>query len=417
MSPALAAVAARVAVAAKGLASVMPKLITRYVFFELAKIFLVSSIAFVAMMLIVGIANEAKQRPLGPEILIQLVPYIFPQALMFAMPATCLFSVCVVFGRMAADNELVAVKSMGLHQSVIVFPVLVVTFLLSLLAVWVNDVSFAWSYWGIERVVLESSDKILYGVLEDQGSFKTGKFSIEVEGVEDRKLIRPVISTFGGNKNFRAVADEATLKTDMKTHSLTFAMKRGAVIVDGKQKGTLQFDQFEHPIPLKTPEEIAKATGDPNHLYLSQIGSEIDFQGKKLEAIREQDAMRACSQLLTGDMLGLSNVTWQQRMKKQADSVGRLAKLHVVPHRRWANGFSCLAFAMIGIPIALRLKTANYATTFGVCFLPILAIYYPLFMFGLNGAKIGQLPPLAVWLGNVVCMLIGVFLMYRQFRR
>ena len=395
----------------------MPKLITRYVFLELAKIFLVSSLAFVAMMLIVGIAEEAKKQALGPEILIQLVPYIFPKALMFAMPATCLFSVCVVFGRMAADNELVAIKSMGLHQSVIVFPVLVVAFLLSLTAVWVNDVSFAWSYWGIKRVVLESSDQILYGVLEDQGSFKTNKFSIEVEGVEGRKLIRPVISTFADNKNIRAVADIATLKTDMETHSLTFSMKHGAAVVDGKKPLTFQFDQFAPSIPLKSPEEIAKESGNPNHLYLSQIGSEIDSQGEKLESIREQDAMRACSQLLTGDMLGLTNVKWQQRMTEQTDSKDRLAKLHVVPHRRWANGFSCLAFAMIGIPIALRLKTANYATTFGVCFLPILAIYYPLFMFGLNGAKQGQLPPVAAWLGNVVCMLIGVFLMYREFRR
>ena len=105
---------------AKGLAVVVPKLITRYVFFELAKIFVISSFAFVALMLIIGIAEEAKQRGLGPDILVQLVPYILPKALMFAMPATSLFSVCVVFGRMAADNEMVAIKSMGLNQSVIV---------------------------------------------------------------------------------------------------------------------------------------------------------------------------------------------------------------------------------------------------------------------------------------------------------
>ena len=115
---------------------------------------------------------------------------------MFAMPATSLFSVCVVFGRMAADNEMVAIKSMGLNQSVIVLPVLAATFLLSLGAVWINDVSFAWSYWGIERVVLESSDKILFGVLKNERIFKTNKFSIEVAGVEGRRLIRPVINTY-----------------------------------------------------------------------------------------------------------------------------------------------------------------------------------------------------------------------------
>ena len=72
---------------------------------------------------------------------------------------------------------------------------------------------------------------------------------------------------------------------------------------------------------------------------------------------------------------------------------------------------------MIGIPIALKMKTANYATTFGVCFLPILVVYYPLFMFGLNGAKVGDLPPYAAWIGNAACIAIGAFLLWREFKR
>ena len=394
-----------------------PKLVTRYVFIELAKIFVISSFAFVALMLIVGIADKAKEHGLGPELLLQLVPYILPQALMFAMPATCLFSVCVVFGRMASDNEIIAIKSMGLSQSVIVLPVLAVTFLLSLGAVWINDVSYAWSYWGIDRVVLESSDKILYGVLKDQGSFKTNKFSIEVEGVEGRRLLHPVINSYSSNQNIRAVAEEATIETDIDTHSMKFVMVNGVAVQDGAQKNVFQFPQFEFSVPIKSAEEIKKESGNPSHLYLRQISSEITTQIGQLTKMKQANAMLACSQLVSGDMLGLSNGDWQQRLIEQTDSTKRLSRLHVVPHRRWANGFSCLAFVMIGIPIALRMKTSNYATTFGVCFLPILAIYYPLFMFGLNGAKVGELPPYGAWLGNLICMLIGAFWIWRGFRR
>lgn len=394
-----------------------PKLVTRYVFFELAKIFVISSFAFVALMLIVGIAEEAKKHGLGPELLIQLVPFILPKALMFAMPATCLFSVCVVFGRMAADNEIIAIKSMGLNQSVIVLPVLAVTFLVSLGAVWINDVSYAWSYWGIKQVVLESSDKILYGVLKNEGSFKTNNVSIEVSGVEGRRLLHPVINTYSNNQNIRAVAEEATLTTDIDSQSLNFEMIRGAWMVDGKDSKFFQFDQFSHPIQIKTPEQIQKEAGDPSHLYLRQISSEITSQTGQLTKMKQANAMLACSQLVSGDMLGLSNVDWLERLAEQKDSTKRLSRLHVVPHRRWANGFSCLAFVMIGIPIALRMKTSNYATTFGVCFLPILAIYYPLFMFGLNGAKVGDLPAYGAWLGNLICMLIGAFWIWRGFRR
>ena len=365
-------------------------------------------------MLIIGIADEARSRGLSPEILIQLIPYIVPKALMFAMPATCLLSCCVVFGRLAAENELIAIQSMGLHQSVIVIPALAIAFMLSLFAVWVNDVSFAWSYWGIEKVVLESSDKIVYGVLKNEGSFKTDKFSIEVQAVEDRKLIQPVITAFS-DETIRAVAHEAVLTTEPGSHALKFTMKRGK-FTHGKK--VFNFDStFDHVIPLKSPEEVAKATGNPSHLYLSQIDDEIVRQAVLLEELKQDCAIRACSQSITGDLYGLTNADWETRLENLDDAEHRLNRLHVVPHRRWANGFSCLAFAIIGIPVALRLKTANYATAFGVCFIPILLLYYPLFMLGLDGAKTGSLPPYGAWLGNLACVLIGGYLMIQEFRK
>ena len=394
-----------------------PKLITRYVIWELAKIFVISSIAFVGLMLIVGIADEARDRGLGPEILIQIIPYLLPKALMFAMPATCLFSVCVVFGRMAADNEITALKSMGLGQSVVIFPVLALAFLLSLFAVWVNDVSFAWSYWGIERVVLESSDKILYGVLSDQGSFKTDSFSIEVQSVQGRQLIRPVMTVHSNKVKFRATAESATLTMDLETNELNIRMKNAVVYSDQDGPMSYRDNDFQHSVSLKSPQEFEAKAGNPSHLYLSQISRAEEVQAEKIRQANQSSAMIACSQMLSGDLLGLTNEEWDVRLKEQQESVSRLRRLSVVPHRRWANGFSCLAFALIGIPVALRMKTANYATTFGVCFLPILLVYYPLFMFGLTGAKEGNLPPIAAWLGNLTCILVGIALLYRQIRR
>ncbi len=368
-------------------------------------------------MLIVGVVDEAQDHNLSPDILIQIIPYILPEALMYAMPATCLFSICVVFGRLSAENEMIAIQSMGLHKSVIVMPALFMAFLLSLFAVWVNDVSYAWSYWGIQKVVTNSSDKIMYGLLRNEGSIRTDKFSIEVRGVEDRILIEPIITfTDSSNNHIRLVAHHAELETKPESHRIALKLTRGSGSYEGKAEFVFDADEtFE--IPLKSPEDIAKETGNPSHLYLSQIGGEIKRQVHDLANLKRSHAIRACSQMITGDMVGLTNDDWSTRNVKLKDAKARLDRLHVVPHRRWANGFSCFAFAIIGIPVALKLKTANYATTFGICFLPILFVYYPLFMFGLNGAKMGTLPPYGAWLGNVACIAIGSLLMYREFRR
>jgi len=193
-------------------------------------------------------------------------------------------------------------------------------------------------------------------------------------------------------------------------------MTRGTISQNGKLE--LNFDsEFNHSIPLKSPEEVAKATGNPSHLYLYQIGDEIERQRFELDRLKQQSAIRAVSQTMTGDLYGLTNADWRIRLEDLKDAEKRLRRLHVVPHRRWANGFSCFAFAIIGIPVALRLKTSNYATTFGVCFIPILLLYYPLLMVGLDGAKAGTMPPYAAWLGNLACTLIGGYLMFKEFRK
>lgn len=381
------------------------------------KVFAISSAGFVLLMLLIGLADQARDKNIGPDVMLQLIPYLIPEALMFAMPATCLFSVCVVFGRMAADNELTAIAAMGLPKSVVVMPAIILAFVLSLFAVWLNDISFAWSYWGVERVVMASSDKIIYGVLEQEGSFRTDDFSIEVAAVNDRELIQPTLTLNSSrNQGIRATAASATLESIPEKHSIMFTMHNG--FVDAEGKASYRFDDYEqHLIALKSPEKVAKAFDEPGHLYLNQIGDAIKKQSQSIDHMTQDDAVVAATQWICGDMVGMTTTTWEDRSKELDKAVYRHHRLHVVPHRRWANGFSCLAFAVIGIPVAMKLKAGNFATTFGICFLPILFLYYPLFMVGLNGAKQMTLPAYGAWLGNIACLLIGGFLLIGQLRK
>ncbi len=381
------------------------------------KVFAISSAGFVLLMLLIGLADEARDKNIGPDIVIQLIPYLVPKALMFAMPATCLFSVCVVFGRMAAENELTAIAALGLPKSVVVMPAIILAFVLSLFAVWLNDISFAWSYWGVQRVVNTSMDKIIYGVLEQEGSFRTNDFSIEVAGVNERELIQPTL-TLNSSKNqgIRATAASATLEANPDRHSVLFTMYNG--FVDAEGKASYRFDDYEqHEIALKSPDQIEKAFDEPGHLYLNQIGDAVKKQSEGIDQMTQDDAVIAATQWISGDMVGLTSKAWQDRSKELDEAVYRHHRLHVVPHRRWANGFSCLAFAVIGIPVAMKLKAGNFATTFGICFLPILFIYYPLFMVGLNGAKQMTLPAYGAWLGNIACLVIGGYLLIGELRK
>ena len=66
--------------------------------------------------------------------------------------------------------------------------------------------------------------------------------------------------------------------------------------------------------------------------------------------------------------------------------------------------------------MAIRRRHGEFWGSFFACFLPILIFYYPMLMGCLDMAKDGSLPPQAVWLGNIVLALCGVWLMRRVVR-
>ena len=120
--------------------------------------------------------------------------------------------------------------------------------------------------------------------------------------------------------------------------------------------------------------------------------------------------------LLVGNIDELSQSRWQRREEDLESRKRWLYRLQTEPHRRWANGFSCLGFVLIGAPMAIRRRHGEFWGSFFICFLPILLVYYPMLVGVVIQAKDGVVPPQAVWLGNVVLAAWGVWLMRRVMR-
>ena len=127
-------------------------------------------------------------------------------------------------------------------------------------------------------------------------------------------------------------------------------------------------------------------------------------------------ATDATLQMLTGNLDELTSDHWDSRLGKLQRRYYWYHRLRTEPYRRWANGFSCLFFVMVGAPLAIRLRNADLMTTFGVCFLPILIVYYPLLVLAVDRAKDGALPPYVVWMGNVILCAAGAWLLRKVIR-
>jgi lipopolysaccharide export system permease protein len=393
----------------------MGHLIPRYVLADLLKVFGIALAGLTVLMLLVGVLRQALDEGLGLKYTLLLIPYILPDALRFTIPATALFAASCVFGRMAGNNETVALKSLGISPWAVLWPAYGAAFLLSLVTVWLNDVAVSWGRDGVRRVVIGALEDIVLSRLALRHEYSARNFSVIVKDVEDRRLIQPTF-TFRPRREPRLITlhcQYAQLESDGQVLRLRCYHGEGGDGEDWEYKFPNSW--FEHEFELEdlrrddTPES-------PSNKPLAEIYRQLEEVPRKAADIHRELACKAALQLLAGDFQALLGKEWQTEDHDLHILSYQFFRLRTEPYRRLATGFSCLSFVLVGSGMAMRLRNANVLSSFFLCFLPILIVYYPLLTFSVDQAKNGSLPPGTVWLGNVVLALWWLWLMRRVLR-
>jgi lipopolysaccharide export system permease protein len=393
------------------------RILTRYILAELIKVFLIVLVGWTALIFVALMGKEAVDKQIGLGPLVRMAPYLLPQALQFAVPASMLLAATSVFGRMSSYNEVVALKALGISPMVILWPAIALATLISFVAVVMNDMAVSWGKIGMERVVLESIEEVAYRQLSVHGSFNipSSPWSITVSGVEGRRLIEPLIlrQSYDDQEGQRIRAKWAELQA-FPAQGLVIARVNDFSWQNG-EKFMSDPDTRELPLSLDTFGSGGKSRS-PSNYALAEIKPAVALQQQTIQKIQQAKTAQAAFSLITGDFDGLSETAWQPHERSLASAQTFLHKLNTEPWRRWANGFSCLFFVLIGAPVAIKLRYSEFLASFFLCFLPILLVYYPLMAVSVKQAKDGAIPPQAVWIGNIVLAIAGLWLVRRVVR-
>ena len=393
-------------------------ILTRYVVWEVLKVF-VAALAGLTLMVTFGMGfSEGQKMGLPTMVMLRTMPYMLPEMLGITIPVAMLYSVSSVFGRMTGSNEIVAIKSLGINPMVVVWPVVVLAGFLSLGTVWMYEIAATWCRPSVERTVCESIEEIVYGVLQGQHSLEGDNFpfSITVKRVEGRKLIQPTIILKGqdGRPQTTISAEEAQLWTDRsdpKKPVLWLRCINSQVDIDGKRGFKPGELLYSVPIVVPPPDRHHRdwvAMWDIP-ASIAELRGEIDgLKQQRQKACEVWESFRKANKIL-GIVQPYGNV--EQVDEQIAEKEYRILRLRTEPYRRWSNGFTCLCFSLIGIPVAMLWRHADVLTNFFICFLPILALYYPLLMLSENLSTSGTLPPISFWMSNVVLTLPAIALL------
>lgn len=375
-------------------------IIARYVVLEVLKVFLLALVVLTLISTLGMGVREGLRNGLPPALILKTMPYMMPEMLGITIPVALLLGVTTVFARMAGANEVVALKSLGISPASIVWPVVIMAWLLSLGTVWMYEISATWSRPSVRNVVTRSIVDIAYGVLRTERSFASPKFSIAVKRVAGRRLLRPMITVHaqGDRPEVTFAAEQAELRSDAQEGGLMIVCYNGEVKIDGKAKFSFP-DRVEHLVPFDPPTRFVHR----DWLAMREIPREVKRLKLELLKLQEQASAKPAEEsIATTEAIGhLQSGIW---------------RLQTEPYRRWANGFSCLCFVLLGAPVAMLWRFDSFLASFFVCFLPILSIYYPLLMVQEDLTTSGTLPPCAFWLGNLALLVPAALLMRRVVR-
>lgn len=406
----------------------------RMLFWELLRVFLFSLTGLTGICLIAGLVQQAQQMGLSQSQILQAIPLLIPTTLPWTIPATTLFASCVVYGRLANDNEIVAIKAAGIDLFTILRPAFAIGIVTAVITggLYYSVIPRTWQL--LQAQILQDPEEVLYNLLKKERRFTVGSgsnfpYSIFVRDVQGRRLIdvivkrRAKIKASDGTEvwfgyDVVARAREAKLVVDLEKGTLSIDPDRW--VVNGRD--TILETEGNRPMDIPLPDMFSSKNikARPMALEFDELpGRMAEWEVKKQErVIARQENLEKIERETDAERRKLL-VAQDAHYKAQIDDASR--QLRNVEYEMWmrpAIAVGCLCFALIGCPVGIWSNRADYLSTFVICFLPTVMIYYPLMLAGGGLAKDGKVPMLVgVWGANAVAGLAALLLTWRLIRR
>lgn len=390
----------------------------RMIFWELVRVFLLALCGITGLFMLGGVIQEASQRGLTPPQVLQVIPLLIPSTLPYTVPATVLFATCVVYGRMAHDHEITALRAAGVHLGRLLLPAVVLASMVTLgLGVLYYDIIPRTRQKLAERVMADV-DQLIFGMLKRQGCIRHQKlpFAMFVRDVRGDKLIEPVFKRRNADGSYGVVAHakEAKLWTDLAQDKVFIFMPHCAV-AGAEADGNLRDQTFEVSFPVSTFKDTQvrpmNMTWEQIVAKRQELQEERADHEVKIKAIDDADEQEP----VTKGLLESLKKDHQFRIK-ETHRIERALKAEM--NMRPVLALGGLFFAIIAFPVGVWFHRADYLSTFVTCFLPVVLVYYPLVLAGTNMAKEGRLPAMvSVWVADVVAIIVGSVMLRKLFRQ
>lgn len=367
------------------------KILTKYTLKEFLPPFWLALLCFTSILLLDEIFRLTKlfvTKGISPYYLIKLLIYVLPATLVVTIPMATLVGILLALGRLSTDNEIMAMKAHGIGFHRILFPLLMVSGLISIFDFFFMDSALP-------------RGNVAYAALKRDISMRNSAFVLE-EGVVMKEL-----------------EHEGKLwmyeSTDAKTGRLQ-KVKVWDSIWSGQprfiyaKEALVGFESGQAWLRLYDGATYEQLPDQSNSFRVTTFAEDriaLDFTETLERTQYESQSPRSMS--LSNLKAYIADLESRMNQTKERNYlIDQLRYALVEYHKKFSIPFACLAFGLIGVPLGLMVRRSGKMVGFGIG-LGLILVYYLLLQFGQDTGRRGLFPPgLSIWLPNIAIGAIGV---------
>lgn len=365
----------------------------------------VSVFAFVVLLLNVlkDVLPLLFAHQIGFWLLFKAIGLLVPFACIYALPMGFITATLLVFGRFSADQELTAARAGGVSLLSLVWPVLLLSLLCCGLSAWFN---------------MEIGPLARVQFLALKGDLMASLANSEIP---EGQFIRD----FPGYIFYTEKNDDGKLQNVLIYH---LKDKTNVDMTIHAERGYLNPQRAENQLVIDLYDAHGvTVNGKGNNIWSSPETSYNFSPDAVTNRVTKPSIKNMTFEQLQQELLGLENLPRlvgtnstaelkAQLQLIQQDKKDSTESVLVTMNFQMAFAFACFSFALVGIPLGIRVHRRE--TNVGILMALILVgVYYAFVMLGQSLAGRPEFfPHLILWMPNLVFQAVGAVLLWRANR-
>ena len=321
---------------------------------------------------------------------IKVLFFSLPSFLVLSFPMAVLLSTLLAYGKLSANSELLALKSLGIKTSRIIAPAIAVSILMTGLTFYFNDNLVPASN-KLAESTLRAGIGSSFSSEEGKGNIMFSRYGSRIESATNKptkintflthifyaswfenNIMQGVTVLDFSRQDIQQILKAKSAVFDKENSSWIFSDGSIVSVDQGGQTTNIQFEKYRYPF-VEGPLDLARVPKDATEMSLKQA----------LEA---------------------------ERIYKETGNLKEIRRIQVRIQEKFTLPFACLVFGLIGSSLGSKSNLrSSKSQGFGLSVILILVYYVMSFVFSSFGVKGLLSPIIATWLPVLISMGGGIY--------